>query len=195
MLPGPPQICIKAQYLCNHFCTQALGGEGGGSATRSHGTLLQVRRGHIGWELQNGDCTVQHTDCMEQSSSLSGIVSKETKPKLLICCHYLHSISTQLRPMVLSTLQSTVQGSARLPQGPQQPAHAWTSGSDSEKHTFSTLFLHILPYVHILVYIMRRMPFRVHRMCAAAKLILLLEPPLHFLTSCCLVQILLIFFF
>lgn len=123
-MPGPPQICVKAQYLCNHFCTQALGGEGGGSATlccTHHGTLLQVRRGHIGWELQNGDCTVQHTDCMEQSSSLSGIVPKETKPKLLICCHYLHSSAHRY---VRSGAEHAAKHSARQCQAPPRPTAA-----------------------------------------------------------------------
>lgn len=100
---------------------------------------------------------------------------------------------------VWSGVEHTVEHSARQCQAPPKPTAAslcmdkWVR---LRKTLFSALSLHILPYVLIPVYIMRCMPLRAHRMCTAAKLILLLEPqPLHFLTSCCLVQILLIFFF
>lgn len=100
---------------------------------------------------------------------------------------------------VRSGVEHAAKHSARQCQAPPRPTAAglcmdkWVR---LRKTLFSILSLHILPYVLIPVYIMRRMPLRVHRMCIAAKLILLLEPqPLHFLSSCCLVQILLIFFF
>lgn len=106
-----------------------------------------------------GSYMLQLTDLKEQNAvHYPAIVLAETKPKLLICCCYFHSISRRVRLsrrwMRCPAWCKAVLGVPRLC---ARPSCHRDKGGKSRKPLFSTPSLHTLIYVLIPVYIMRCM--------------------------------------